>query len=279
MNGHPGQPWFSGMLNTSAPLHDNTYFGGVPCTATPPGDCSNQGTRLADHVPSKNELWRPDGPGYYVVRAWSNHVNPNWPSTGGASYVVIYGSDVSSRPRAYIGGSVWVFDCLGALINDLPSQTDTADKIMYDLTGGLLTPSDFPPGITVKTQLPDMVMPGSAFNPGVTSMARLGSNSSNRSGTCQGVNEGSHNPHNGVWWTPPKVGKDYLIINFWTNWKGYSQNSFKVKIPKSWHGQLAGGGSDWSFSCESGWTTAFQHNSLPAHSLRWMRNHGLARPT
>ena len=96
--------------------------------------------------------------------------------------------------------------------------------------------------------------------------------------SCNGHEVIPHtDPSPGVWWTPKKVGLKRLIVHFWTNWPGRNQLQFKVKIPATANVQLAGGGSNWWFSCKSGWLASYTNDPLPGHTLRWMKNHGLAR--
>jgi hypothetical protein len=91
---------------------------------------------------------------------------------------------------------------------------------------------------------------------------------SGSSGSCQGARGIDFAPQPGKSW---KVGdpSTYRVVNFWTNWPGHPQTSFKLLLKPGENPSLNGGGSYWSWdgNCATLAEADYLANKLPEVTL------------
>lgn len=96
-------------------------------------------------------------------------------------------------------------------------------------------------------------------------------------GNCQGQQQASHDPNSGDWSLNPGTG--YLIVHFWTNLAGHSQQERVLELTPGQSVSLKGGGSAWEYAsnCNTTASNAFTTNSssFPPVTLDQLRQEGL----
>ena len=96
-------------------------------------------------------------------------------------------------------------------------------------------------------------------------------------GNCQGQQQASHDPNSGDWSLNPGTG--YLIVHFWTNLAGHSQQERVLELTPGQSVALKGGGSAWEYAsnCSTTASNAFttDSGSFPPVTLDQLRQEGL----